>query len=338
MRKSVFVPTLITAIVLLIINIFQFCWWRKINKDQAEEYLQQVAALNATIAKYGDDVTIYTVNRAVKAGDEVKLEDLKEAKCYSSLLTDQYVTDTSDIVGRYYKIAVEPGSSLFKNMFMDDELEDDMRDRDITLNRMTVGLEVGDYIDIRVTLPYGDDYVVLPHKRVYAINENTIKLHLNEIEWNTYQGALIDYYLNADYGFTIYADKYLEPGLQQSAIRFYAVPSNIAALMQKNPNILDKEEAASLNQWRKSLEEILVLFRDDEDTIDSDASKLAGGRGAFNEAIENDRKSKAEADAAEAEEQAQQEEQAVEDDFWAEDAETSVETPTEETGGVDNGN
>ena len=109
--------------------------------------------------------------------------------------------------------------------------------------------------------------------------------------------------------------------------------------MQKNPNILDKEEAASLNQWRKSLEEILVLFRDDEDTIDSDASKLAGGRGAFNEAIENDRKSKAEADAAEAEEQAQQEEQAVEDDFWAEDAtDVSDETPTEETGGVDNGN
>ena len=103
MRKSVFVPTLITAIVLLIINIFQFCWWRKINKDQAEEYLQQVAALNATIAKYGDDVTIYTVNRAVKAGDEVKLEDLKEAKCYSSLLTDQYVPDTSDRDGRYYK-------------------------------------------------------------------------------------------------------------------------------------------------------------------------------------------------------------------------------------------
>lgn len=329
MRK-INIVAIVLAALLLIANIFQFWWWHRLNEEQAQEYLQQVAALNATIASYGEDVTIYTVGKPVKAGDEVTPDILKPTKTYTSLLTDQYVTDTSSITGRYFKIAVEPGSALYKNMFMDDELEDDMRDRDITLDRMTVGIEEGDYIDIRVTLPYGDDYVVLAHKRVYAINDNTIKLHLNEIEWNTYQGALIDYYLNKDYGMTIYADRYIEPGLQQSAIRFYAVPGNIAALMQKNPNILDKDEAASLNQWRKSLEEILVLFRDDEDTIDSDAGKLSGGRSTFNEKIESDRKQKAEEDAAAAEEAAQQEEQTVEDDFWAEDpVDTTITTEVE---------
>ena len=316
------IVAIVLAALLFVANIFQFWWWHKQNAEQADEYLQQVAALNATIAQYGDDVTIYTVAKPVKAGDEVTAEVLKPTKTYTSLLTDQYVTDTSTITGRFFKVAVEPGAALYKNMFMDDELEDDMRDRDITLDRMTVGIQVGDYIDIRTTLPYGDDYVILAHKRVYDINENTIKLHLNEIEWNTIQGAYIDYYLNKDYGMTIYADRYLEPGLQQSAVKFYAVPSNIAALMQKNPNILDKEGAASLNQWRKSLEEILVLFRTDDDTIESDAGKLSSGRSEFSSKVETDRKAQAEEDAQKAEEEAAAEEentQTVSDDFWADD-------------------
>ena len=331
MRK-INLAAIIVAVILLGVNVFQFFFWRNMNQEQAEQYLQEVAALNATIAKYGDDVTVYTVSHAVKAGDEVKAEDLTPIKTYSSLLTDQYITNTNDIVGRFYKVHVEPGSALYRDMFMDEELEDDMRDRDITLDRMTVGLEVGDYIDIRVTLPYGDDYIVLPHKRIYAINDNTVKLYLNEIEWNTYQGCMIDYYLNKEYGFTIYADKYIEPGLQQEAVKFYAVPSNIAALMQKNPNILDKAEASSLNEWRKSLEEILVLFRDDEDTIDSDASKLAGGRGEFNESVESDRKSQAEEDAQKAAEEAeaQQNQETTNSDYWADDPAADNTTSTDE--------
>ena len=32
----------------------------------------------------------------------------------------------------------------------------------------------------------------------------------------------------------LYATRYVEPGLQQDAIAYYAVPDNIAALLQKN--------------------------------------------------------------------------------------------------------
>ena len=36
---------------------------------------------------------------------------------------------------------------------MAEVIEDDMRDRDIVLDRITVGIEEGDYIDIRITMP-----------------------------------------------------------------------------------------------------------------------------------------------------------------------------------------
>ena len=103
---------------------------------------------------------------------------------------------------------------------------------------------------------------------------------------------------------------------------FYAVPSNIAALLQKNPNIVDKKEAASLNEWRHQMEELLVLFRTDEDTVEADADRLKAGRDKMNTSVEDDRIAEKEA-REELEEQAaaQTAEQIEElgDDFWTTD-------------------
>lgn len=339
---------LIAAVVIFaILNIFQFIFWRNMNTDVASQYTSEIANLEQTIAGYGSEVTVYTVSTAVKSGDEITDENIETMKMYSSLMTEQFVTNPEDILGRYFKIAVNPGTPILFNMAMDEETEDSMRDRDIILDRVTVGLEVGDYIDVRITMPYSDDYIVLSHKRVYGINESSIKVHLTEYEWNVYQGALVDYFLNQEYGCTIYGDKYVEPGIQQKAIPFYAVPSNIAALLQKNPNVLDKEEAASLNEWRKALEELLVIFRDNDDTVDADGGRLASGRSQLNESVEADRKAKAEADrqaeeeAAAMEAEGSMDEDTVDDDFWDEEptdntGEDDAPEPVDPIGGEDN--
>lgn len=328
------VGLLVACVIFVVLNVFQFIFWKHTNAESAEKYVAEIANLNATIAGYGDAVTVWTVTDAVKPGDEITEDKLQSLTMYTSLLTEQYVQDTSEIVGKYFKIAVNPGTPLFFDSIMEEEMDDTTRDIDIVLDRMPVGTAVGDYIDIRMTMPYGDDYIVIPHKRIYQINEGSIKLHMTELEWNTYLGAMVDYYLNQQYGCTIYADKYVEPGLQQAAVNYYAVPSNIAALLQKNPNIINKEEAASLNEWRQSLDSLLVIFRDEEDTVDSDGGTLSAGRAAFNEAVEGDRQAQveanAEAEANAAEDAAGMEE--VGDDFWDEEP---AETPAEMSNQVD---
>lgn len=321
MRKLNIVA-IVLAVALLIGNVVQFLYWSKANAATIEKYTADIANLQLQIDSFGNRVTVYTVSSAVKAGDIVTADMLIPLDTYETMVTEQYITDTQNIVDRYFKIAVNPGTPLLSNMFMDEELDATVRDRDIILDRMTVGLQEGDYVDIRITLPYGDDYVVLSHKRIYALNEESVKLYLNEYEWNVYQGALIDYFLNAEYGCTLYADKYIEPGLQQEAVEFYAVPTNIANLLQKNPNIVDKKAASSLNEWREQMEQLLVLFRTDEDTIEADADRLSSGRDEWNEAVEADRETEAEARAeaeAEAAENAANGE-SVDDDFWATDA------------------
>lgn len=333
MRKFNINAGLIVAIVFLIVlNVLTFLHWKKVNTQTAEQYTSRIAELEATIAGYGDEVTCWTVTSKVKAGDEITADNLEPLTMYTSLLTDQYITDTSEIIGQYFKIAVNPGTPIFYNSVMSEDIDDTVRDRDIVLDKLTVGLEVGDYIDVRITMPYGDDYVVLSHKRVYGISENSIKLYLNELEWNTYIGAMLDYFLNQQYGCTIYGDKYVEPGIQQDAVAFYAVPTNIAALLQKNPNIIDKEEAASLNEWRSSLEELLVIFRDEDDTVDSDGATISSGRSTFNDNVETDRKSYADEAEKAAEEAAAAEEEEVDDDFWDEDPNTDTSSTTDDTG------
>lgn len=327
--RRVNIVVIVLCILFGVLNIIQFVVWRSVNTQTAEKYTAQVMELQQKINSYGSDVQCVTVKSSVKPGDMITEEVLDYVTVPSSVVTDQFVTDTSDVLGRVFKIAVNTGTPLMANMTMEEVIEDDMRDRDITLDRLTVGLVEGDYIDIRMTMPYGDEYIVLPHKRVYAINDNTIKLYLSEYEWAIYQGAMVDYYLNQSYGCTIYADKYIEPGLQNSAIAYYAPPSNIAALIAKNPNILDdirEESLKNSTSWRTAIEELFVIFRDEEDTVDADASKLSSGRNSFNEAVESDRKTKASDDA-----ESSTDEISEEDDFWADTPTDDVSDAIEET-------
>lgn len=282
----------VVCALFLILNIVQFVVWRNANIASAEKYTSEIATLEQTINSYGASVTCYTVKSAVKAGDIVDMNNITPITFMSSTVTDQHITDTDVLKDKVFKIAINPNTPITSNMLMDEVLEDDARDRDITLDRMTVGISEGDYIDIRMTMPYGDDYIVLSHKRVYAVNDNTIKLYMTELEWATYLGARIDYMLNADYGLVLYADKYVEPGIQQSAVAYYAVPENIASLLSKNPNIIRDTDVDLIDQMkttRNNLNELLVIFRDELDTVDSDAAKFATGRSAFNTAVNSDR-------------------------------------------------
>lgn len=335
MESKVNIVAIVLAAVFLILNIGQFIFWRGSVTKLDKKYTDDIAARDLQIQGYGDEVTVYSVAAPKKPGDEIKQDDIVELTTYSSLITDQYVQDTTSIVGKYFKIGVNPGTPILSNMVMDEELDATSRIHDIVLDSLTVGADVGDYIDIRIRMPYGDDYIVLSHKRIYAVNTETIQVQLTELEWNTYLGAMVDYFLNSAYGCTIYGTKYIEPGLQPDAVAYYAVPTNIAALLQKNPNIIDKEAAASLNSWRASMEDILVIFRTDEDTVESDAGKLSSQTQTWNDAITTDRtteKQQREEAKKDAEKDAEDGEE-TSDDFWDESpTDDSSATMTEEGG------
>lgn len=299
----------ILAILLVLCTGLSIFIGMKSKAKVVAKYEDEQAKLLATINAYGKEVTVYTVKSSVIAGEEITRDNVVTMTQYSSSVTDQMVTNIDEILGKEFKIALSNGTPITYNMVMEEPIQADTRDHDITVDSWPVGLVAGDYIDIKITMPYGDDYVVVPHKRVQEVNENTLKLHLTTDEWSRYVGAFVDYSLNEAYGATIYADKYVEPGLQVAAVAYYAVPNNIAALLQKNPNVVDKEAVGATNEWRSSIEELLTIFRDTEDTVDTDGATLAEKRAEYNQAVmadvntERDEAADAEANAEEEEEE-----------------------------------
>lgn len=275
----------IVLVLVLTTNGLQFFIQYKSRTRLEEMMTQEISSLNTTIAEYGPRVTCYSVAGTVKAGDEITEDSLAEMSIPESVVSEDYIQDPGQIVGKYYKISVNPYTPITTEMVMEEELDDTVRDRDIVLCNLSVGTLPGDYIDIRITYPYGEDYVVLPHKRIVSINENTIKMYLNEAEWHIYQGAMVDYWSQMDKGAVIYGARYLEPGVQEIAESYYSVPENIKAMIILDPNIFDKALDQVNDTLRKGIDRLLNSSGEEGD---DPLSGIGGGRADWSTRVTDD--------------------------------------------------
>ena len=93
-------------------------------------------------------------------------------------------------------------------------------------------------------LPTGQDYIVVSKKEVEIPNiagvdsSDTIWVNLSEDEILHMSCAIIDAYrIN---GSKLYVTKYTEAGMQEAAIPTYPASGEATALLQNDPNILEK--------------------------------------------------------------------------------------------------
>ena len=139
-------------------------------------------------------------------------------------------------------------------------------------------------MDLRITYPRGEDFIVLSHKRVMSITDQTLKVYLTEEEQQLYQAALVDFYLSRSYGSDLYLTKYVEPGIQQEAGVFYSVPSNIEAVCRKDPNIIDLAQVTVESTMRALIDAARAEFPDG----DNSGGNIKGGRDELNSKVNSD--------------------------------------------------
>lgn len=126
----------------------------------------------------------------------------------------------------------------------DNMIQNDIRKQEYNMLVLPMDLVTGDYIDIRLMLPSGQDYIVVSKKEVEIPNvggvdsEDTIWINLSEDEILHMSCAIIDAFQIK--GSKIYVNKYTEAGMQEAAIPNY--PANESTLKELNsdPNILEK--------------------------------------------------------------------------------------------------
>lgn len=297
MKKGIAIVLIIVALLLGAGGVF--IGFYIYNQHIVEEFTEQVTYLQGEIDAIGPIAQCYTYKSDVKKGqliteDMIELRDIPQ-----SLINESYITNKSEITGKYSKVTILRGTPITADVVMEDDVLDEkalyntIREYDIVVNLWPIGLEIGDYVDMRIMMPRGEEYIVLSHMRIQGMSQSTVRFLLTEPQINIYQSALVDYYLNSAEGVMLYFTKYIEPGVQDPAIVTYKVNEDIMTAMRHNPNLYPTAWASVYDTVaRQNIDKDLIPYEDVSDNErtpqqaeNEEISTIAGGRSAWASSI-----------------------------------------------------
>lgn len=135
----------------------------------------------------------------------------------------------------------------------DNQVQDDVRKQEYNMIVLPMDLATGDYIDVRVQFPNGQDFIVVSKKEVEIPNVNgtdsndTIWISLTEDEILHMSCAIVD--VAQVKGAKIYATKYTEAGMQKAATPTFPVNESTSALIRSDSNILERAKIEVANRY-----------------------------------------------------------------------------------------
>lgn len=233
----------------------------KVQQEQNAQLVAQSAQVQQKLNAIGSMTTVYQVGTRVYSGKQILETDLVPVSVPASTLFESSITDKNELIGKFYKVDINPGTILSKDMLMkeDDEgLTKKKFTRTINFTSLPVGLVEGDYIDLRMMLPNGEEFVVFNHAFVKKIFETTILLDISEEENVIIHSMLQD---EANYkGYVLfYLMKYLEPGNDTDTIAFYPIQHEMENFVRFNPNIDDVTRCINTS-LRDHIDEVLLTY------------------------------------------------------------------------------
>lgn len=231
------------------------------NKNQItanEQLAQQNAQVQAQLNAIGQMVQVYEVNKKVYSGNEILDGDLIAVSVPASTLADSSVTDKSQLVGRHYRVNVQPGTILSLDMLMDEGNDANAKfPYELTMTSIPVSTSVGDYIDVRMVLANGEEMTVLNHKKIERLYNTTITINVSEEENALLISMFNDLGIYSN-GCLAYVTKYIEPG-NNDTIAFYPVQHDMENFIRFNPNIEDTTRCIN-ETLRDHVDEVLLLY------------------------------------------------------------------------------
>lgn len=213
-----------------------------------------------------------------KEGNEVTTEYKNNvATLYLTKNGSKYELKTEDETGSYYiekngnkeyvelaetpiiaKVNMNKNSIITIDMISksDEKTTDDLRKVEYNMLVLPTQLETGEYIDIRLSLPTGQDYIVVSKKQVEipqiggVDSEDTIWIKLTESEIITMNNAIVDAYRLI--GSKLYVTTYTEAGIQDSATPTYVPTADVMKLIDTNPNIVREARNALVDRYNSN--------------------------------------------------------------------------------------
>lgn len=212
-------------------------------------------------------------------------EDLGTGNCYiyniddQNNLTKEYITLNS--VPLLAKIDLKANTVITRDYVVQSDavVTNDVRREEYNMIVLPMDLETNDYIDIRLMLPNGQNFIVISKTQVeiplqgdgVTYVPDTIWVNLREDEILSLSSAIVEAY-GID-GAYLYANKYVEPGMQDAASPDYTPNEAVTRQIENNPNIVaiaSAELAARYSDAAKNLRNQYTQPQiDEEEAYDS---------------------------------------------------------------------
>ena len=213
---------------------------------------------------------VYVVTTNIKSGGQVALNSNVEAKNVNIENVPADAVAISEDAVITTKIDLTAGTILTAGMLnlSGEKPGNDLREQEYNMISLPTKLSVGDFIDIRLQLPNGGDYIVVSKKQVINCNNTTVWLNMNEEEIDLMSNAIIEYYIMT--GSKLYATTYTDPGLQVAAIGTYVPNEAVVTLINSNPNITSYINSERYQEGLKAIRNnnintIISLYNLDKD-------------------------------------------------------------------------
>ena len=253
-RNSFFIGFLVALIIMACVVLFLLYQIKSINEaKEALEALQKQVYVAADDLESGQELSFY---------DDFKTEIVQTTMDTSLIISQDDFEfkdeETGEVIEKYnedgvqiyknlvMKVNVPAGSIVTRDMVVEsgNETTDTQRIQEYNMIVLPSQLKNGDYVDIRLSLPTGQDYIVLAKKKVLGTTQTGLWLKLDETEILMMNNAIVESYIIP--GSKLYATQYPEAGVQEAAVPTYNVSGAVLDLINSDPNISE----TARQEWR----------------------------------------------------------------------------------------
>ena len=248
-RNSFLLGMIVTLLVCAIVGGLAYFLISNKNKNKNEEE--------------GTLTFAYRLKKDIKALNEIKSSDVEAITISSKVVpTGSFASKTKTTNskgkeewkdkafpgGKYAKIDLKAGTILGEALVVDVNTSNLQKKEDGTIeylddvrrveyNMLTLPTEVteGDFVDIRVTFPNGQNLIVVPKKEIKTILGNTVGFDMTEGEIEVMESAIVESYIIK--ASKLYVTQYVDAGTQEKSAKTYMPTEEVRKIMEANPDI-----------------------------------------------------------------------------------------------------
>lgn len=225
---------------------------------------------------------VYVLSKDLSSGDEIDASILTPTKVSKAVSPSNIVTPANLGEKNIAKINLKKGTVLTADMLYIDatSMGNDVRKQEYNTVVLPMDLITGDYVDIRLLLPSGQDFIVVSKKKVEipmvggVDSKDTISIELAEEEILAMSNAIVEAYMIN--GSKLYAAKYTDAGNQEAAKPTYPVNGEVARLIENDSNIVEKALNELRNRYNRDIRENYInpAINSQEDAKGNEQTKM----------------------------------------------------------------